>query len=565
MTIYYDAQRSLFLAALSCRHTIFSIVTHLEFWIYVSFHTVMVVCFKYWDLEIGNFRWEAAGAMQFFLMFMLIFYNGHCYDRYLMFYRSSMDVLRSSIFFIQELIVSVPYDEVEKHRQVASRYILAAVYLFFMGVTGGAAKGAEWAELKRKGLLTKDEAHMLSEYPGRVTLTLTSWAMQVVLKALDKDVFWEDQKPHVAHVHNRLNVHMIAIIHSSNKVCYWLANPIPFLYFHLMNSILIVNFFVLGVAFAIFKTWMTLAAYGFAVLVYTGMRQVSIDLSEPFEQDASDFPVHQFLDYAFDHSVGLLEAFSHPDAYDVVMKSVETTAPFSNEELTRSTTQVEYNYASSKANPFEWHKPMPFQQLGESKKKHLRRALTHMLVDSGALRDAQNDLHEHEHHEENRLELLKDRRKAAADLRSELEAAQSYLRELKDAAAKSLKQAQPAGKQSAATDPNSWSAGAADTPAPAATPSTAPLALGPPGDPSLPALQNGRPGSDHGSSQASAKSPTYDPPSNKETAIPVQPEGNTGQNGHKLMSFDEARMKLRENLKSAGAETGPPRPQKASR
>jgi predicted membrane chloride channel (bestrophin family) len=401
---------------------------------YIGFHAAMVVCFKYADLHLGNFRWEAAGAMQFFLMFMLIFYNGHCYERYLDFYRSCMDVLRSSIFFIQELIISVPYDEVEKHRQVASRYILATVYLFYMGVTGGAAKGLEWHELKRKGLLTKDEAHMLSEYPGRVTLTLTSWAMQVVLKALDKDVFWEDQKPHIAHVHNRLNVHMIAIIRSSNRVCYLLAQPIPFLYFHLMNSILVVNFFVLGVAFAIFKTWMTLAAYGFAVLVYTGMRQVSIDLSEPFEQDASDFPVHQFLDYAFDHSVGLLEAFSHPDAYDVVMNSISSTSAFTNEELTRSaTTQVQYNYGRTKTNPFVWHKPMPFQQLGETKKKHLKRALTHMLVDMGTLRDAQNDLTGH--HEDTRGELLKERRQAAHEVKKELEAAQTYLKELKATAA----------------------------------------------------------------------------------------------------------------------------------
>jgi len=405
----------------------------LEFWIYIGFHAGMVACFKYANLNLGNFRWEAAAAMQFFLMFMLIFYNGHCYERYLQFYAACMEVLRSAIFFIQELIISVPYDEVEKHRQVASRYILATIYLFYMNVTGGAAKGLEWQELRRKGLLTKDEAHMLSEYPGRVVLTLTSWAMQVVCKALDKDVFWEDQKPHIAHVHNRLNVHMINIIRGSNRVCYLLANPIPFLYFHLMNSILVVNFFVLGVAFAIFKTWMTLAAYGFAVLVYTGLRQVSIDLSEPFEQDASDFPVHQFLDYAFDHSVGLLEAFSHPEAYDVVMDSIPKTTPFDNEELVRSATQpVQFNFGDGKGNPFEWHKQMPFQQMGDTRKKHLKRALTHLLVGVGALRDAQEDLDEHHPDPNSRYELLTERRKAATKLRQELEAARIYLSDLKE-------------------------------------------------------------------------------------------------------------------------------------
>lgn len=388
----------------------------------------MVAAFKYLNLTVGSFRpWEAAAALQFFLMFMLIFYNDHCYKRYLEFYAACMEVLRSSIFFVQELIISVPYDEVEKHRQVASRYILATVHLFYMNVTGGAAKGVEWHEICRKGLLTRDEARMLAEYPGRVTLILTSWAMQVVLMALDKDIFWEPQKPHAAHVHNRLNLHTLAIIQSSHRVCNLLALPIPFLYFHLMNSILLVNFLVLGVAFAIFKTWLTAPAYGFAVLVYKGLRKVSIDLSEPFEQRASDFPVAQFLDYAFDHSVGLIEAFSHPDAYELLIKNVNSTQPFSDGELTRSAeTKVDYSKTShSKANPFGWHKPMPFQVIGETKKKHLKRALTHMLVDMETVREAQNDLRGHNEH--TRENLLVERREGARDLRNNLIDAQEYL------------------------------------------------------------------------------------------------------------------------------------------
>jgi hypothetical protein len=290
----------------------------------------------------------------------------------------------------------------------------------------------EWTELRRKGLLTKEEVQMLEGYPGRVTLTLTSWAMQVVLKALDADVFWEDQKPHIAHVHNRLNVHMVNLIRSSNRVTYLLSNPVPFLYFHLMNSILIVNFFVLGVAFAIFKTWMTLAAYGFAVLVYTGMRQVSIDLSEPFEQDDEDFPVNQFLDYTFDHSVGLLEAFSHPDAYDVIIDGVHSTTPFSAEELVHAATQpVDYNTGDDKTNPFVWHKSMPFSQLGDTKKKHLKRTLTHLLVGHETLAEAHTDLERHKH-KDSRMELLEERRHHAKSLREKLHLARVYLEELKD-------------------------------------------------------------------------------------------------------------------------------------
>ena len=50
-----------------------------------------------------------------------------------------------------------------------------------MSVTGGVAPEGEWLEVTRKGLLTRSEALMLKDYPGgRVTLILTSWAMQTV-------------------------------------------------------------------------------------------------------------------------------------------------------------------------------------------------------------------------------------------------------------------------------------------------------------------------------------------------------------------------------------------------
>jgi len=388
MTVYYDATQSALSSMFVCRGSIVTLVFRRpEFWVYIAMHTICVLLFKMEFFTLTNFRWEAAGAAQFFLMFMLIFYNGSCYDRYLTFYSSCMDALRSSVLFVQELTVSMPFEAVEKHRVVACRYILTTIYLFYMSVTGGIERGCEWVEVERKGLLTTNEAIMLREYPCSVTPVLTSWAMQVVCEALKFDEFWkydkagEPRSMHIAHIHNRLDAFASQILVSCNRISYMLMLPIPFPYFHLMNFLLVSNFALMAVVLASFKNWATILPFSFALLIYMGLREVSVALADPFGTDEIDFPVEKFLDYTFDHSVGLLEAFSTPRAYEQVANAVEAVAPFTDEEMLRSTFPAVVHsprFKFCKANPFDWEKPMPFENMN---KAAVKRTLTSSLLD----------------------------------------------------------------------------------------------------------------------------------------------------------------------------------------
>lgn len=437
MTIYYDPQRSMITSSLDLKFaSIRIVVKRLEFWMFMLLHVGATVFFSVSGYNLGSFRWEASGAMQFFLTFMLTFYNEHCYERYQDFYYACMDAQHSALLFVHELTVSMPVNlefvsvysveqttpwyrdkragaaaqpamggdsaphkqqelfaelaSVEKHRTAACRYILAAVYLFYMSSTGGVAPEGEWVEVERKGLLTRSETQMLKDFPGgRVTLILTSWAMQTVQEVLRKPVFWQTRSHAVHHIHNRLNDHTNKIIVATQKVNYLLSLPIPFMYFHLLNVIMLCNFIILAIGLANYGTFYSMFAYALALAVFMGLREVAVQLTDPFGQDEIDFPVEQFLDYAFDHSIGLLEAFSNPLAYTRVMKALESIQDFTDEEVLHTTkSSILYNpdFQPATDNAFAWDKPMPLQALGEldkekGAKKVLRNALTKGTID----------------------------------------------------------------------------------------------------------------------------------------------------------------------------------------
>lgn len=169
---------------------------------------------------------------------------------------------------------------------------------------------------------------------------------------------------HCAHIHNRLNVHITDVIRSCHEITYLMALPIPFPYFHVLNFIMVMNFLILAFAFATFKTYYAVVPFGFATLIYMGLREVSTALADPFGVDQFDFPIADFMDYAFDHSISILEAFSAPQAYQRVMSQVSETTPFNDDQMLRPA-HTKLMYASNKNNrteQFSWGRPAPLRQ-----------------------------------------------------------------------------------------------------------------------------------------------------------------------------------------------------------
>jgi len=380
MVFYYEQNQPMYFALLvfARTKTIFGMVARrLEFWVFFLVHCVGVILFRTGVLSVGEFakfRWEAVSATQMFMVFCSTFFNGHCFTRYLYLYDLCMDVLDGTLFFVQELVVSMASPRVEHHRIRAVKYVLAMMHIFFVGITGGMKSKSEWREIVKRGLLSKLEADQLQAYPSHcieTVLVLATWAMQIVDKALEDDVFWDFRSMRIAHTHNRLQAHMNTILKSIHEIGDVLALPIPFPYYHVMNLVLLFNLLVLCVICASFMTYQTVFPFFVSLMFFLGLREVSASLADPFNGEDSDFPIDTFLQYAFDGAICLMEAFRGGNAEEFVSRLLDSTNEFTEEQLRHKLEpEVLYqrNYDPSVSSPFSWNKEMPLLSMAAHSK-----------------------------------------------------------------------------------------------------------------------------------------------------------------------------------------------------
>lgn len=375
MVFYYEQKDPIFYAVLvfARTSTIFGLVSRRpEFWIFLAGHCVSMGMFRtgMWDPgDLTVLRWEAVNAMLLFMVFVLTFYNGHCYQRYMYLYNLCMEVLDGTCFFVQEIIISMSPPSVERHRVRAVKYILAMLHIFFIGLTGRMKKKADWRELVQRGLLTALEAEQLQNYPAQsieTVLVLSTWAMQTVDRGLEDDAFWGARSMRIAHTHNRLQGYMSLVLGAIHEIGDTMAMPIPFAYYHVMNVVLIFDMMMLCVLTASFMTYQTVFPFLVSVLFFLGLREVAGSLSDPFGGDVADFPINSFLRYAFDSAVCLLEAFRHGDAVEFTRNLVQSTEEFTSDQMRHIIANASLysdGYDPLETMPFSWNREMPLTEM----------------------------------------------------------------------------------------------------------------------------------------------------------------------------------------------------------
>lgn len=377
---YYEQKEPVYFAlVVFCKATtIFGLVVwRLEFWILLGVHCTAMGLFKVgiWDpgdLQHLSGTWEAVNTLQMFMVFLLTFYNGRCYQRYTRLYESCMEALDGAIFFVQEIVVSLSPASAEKTRVRSVKYILAMLHIFFVGLTGHMKSKNDWKEIVDRGLLTKLEAEQLQKYPAmsiETILVISTWTMQIVDRALEHDAFWTKRSMRIAHTHNRMTAHMTQILRAMHDIGDELANPMPFGLYHTTNVVLLFNLSLLCVLTSVFKTYQTVFPLMVSLLFFLGLREVAVNLSDPFHGRGfgSDFPIESFLQHVFDSSVCLLEGFRHGDPEEFTRELVARQVDFGNEQLRHvlpNTILYTPDYDATVVNPFSWHREHPLTHLG---------------------------------------------------------------------------------------------------------------------------------------------------------------------------------------------------------
>mmetsp|Transcript_54485 Transcript_54485/g.127273 ORF Transcript_54485/g.127273 Transcript_54485/m.127273 type:complete len:606 (+) Transcript_54485:24-1841(+) len=375
MTVYYDPQQSLLDSILQWRDSSVKwVLFRPEFWLYVLIHVVFVALSIVGDIQLIDVNVEAAFAVQYFTTFFLTFYNAHCFARYEELYPHTMNVLDGVLLMVHEMTITLKDQSLRQHRLQATKYILAAAYVFFIGITNEseALEKRAWEEIIRKGLLVKKEAEILRRYMGpEVVPVLMTWSMYCITDALEQDCMWGARTQRIAHAHNRFNKYQQNIMESYHKITHMMAMPIPYTYWHLMNLIFSINFLIVSVTLASYKKWLTIVPYTLTIMVFMGLREVSNALANPFGEDSVDFPLSKFLDYTFDYAVCLVDAFSHENAYQQVKHAIKNAVPFNEQQLRRPARQdILYadGFKPHMEGTFLWTRDMPMQRIANAER-----------------------------------------------------------------------------------------------------------------------------------------------------------------------------------------------------
>ena len=87
-----------------------------------------------------------------------------------------------------------------------------------------------------------------------------------------------------------------------------MANPVPFPYFHVLTLLLLLDLLLIsyGLVDAGYNAFFTAFTYMLICVVFLGLREVAIAMSDPFGDDVTDFDLEKMLKGSFNNAVAIL-------------------------------------------------------------------------------------------------------------------------------------------------------------------------------------------------------------------------------------------------------------------
>jgi len=178
------------------------------------------------------------------------------------------------------------------------RWLLSSCLLFFFARTKdenddlnmSGITEAEWKQLADTGLLFENETKALKEHCQRMqqhsipSFMLLHWSMKLYRKHTDKNARIPD-----------LDKFYLALRKCQEDVVQIMALPMPFQYYHIMNLMLMLNLTLWSYTFGIMESNFAPVVFFFVQLMFQGLRELAVALSDPFGDDETDFPLNEWM------------------------------------------------------------------------------------------------------------------------------------------------------------------------------------------------------------------------------------------------------------------------------
>jgi len=254
--------------------------------------------------------WRAVASMTALLTFFIVFYGSQSYARFRFFYSHCVGLGGVTMNWTTLVRNHLPRD-----RQLqwnATRLILLSMHLLYYTLkesdSGASISGKEEATLFQRELLTPVELKMIKAYKGYKPYLPLIWAQREVGAAIQGSTGLPDWSVDGQLMHHFREL-AFAFRGHCGQITNELAEPVPFPYFHMLTLQLFAN--MLGISWALvtlrFHPLLTAVIYAILLTLFIGLKEVAVQMSNPFGDDAVDFDVARFCRGAYNNSVAILQ------------------------------------------------------------------------------------------------------------------------------------------------------------------------------------------------------------------------------------------------------------------
>ena len=347
---HYDPQENLLAILLRWSGTVTPLVVYKQmFWLLLSFHFGLLVLNEhYYNLPAMDLS-ILLGLPASLLIFLVVFYNGNCYERFFELWRHTCEINA----IVNQWIIQVAFTmeeidarddgvidgkgtfkngllDVDEATWNAARRILSAMQMLFMSLDcsisdedrdwigrpvrlpnimlGDGLDDEEYKILKRQGLLTDTEIRYIKQYPGFKCQVPIKWALLELREAcmpnnrMNNESKNYEAMQEIATSFNTTAITMVTLM----------QQPVPFMYFHILKlMMLIVNGLIAYEMVNIFAdiSW-SLSLFTYAIIAATmiGLLEIAGAMSDPFGTDPTDFDTHTVCFDAYKNAVAYLAA-----------------------------------------------------------------------------------------------------------------------------------------------------------------------------------------------------------------------------------------------------------------
>mmetsp|Transcript_41779 Transcript_41779/g.123953 ORF Transcript_41779/g.123953 Transcript_41779/m.123953 type:complete len:410 (-) Transcript_41779:12-1241(-) len=298
-----------------------------EFWLFFCLHLVITALYRLDILVIPDENSvlyvddKDLKVLSSLTTFFQVFYANQCYARYLGCYSLTRKLLLQMHRFAFVLRIVMNKPELKPNLRMAMRYMIASNLIFFFEFNRDVSED-EWQELIDKDLLNREEKEFLvrfdkGEIPPANSPVGLGCGMHLVLLHWSGEIcrvgFEQVNVP--GNMLKELLGHHVECIECQQHLVDQMNMPVPFQYFHLLNVMVSVNLFLWAYSMGVTNSLAGPAIFFCAEIIFIGLMELSVELSDPFGEDDVDFPVNDWVADFANSSIILCE-YEYPGSVD---------------------------------------------------------------------------------------------------------------------------------------------------------------------------------------------------------------------------------------------------------